>query len=127
VVEGNQASGPPPFFPSSFSAEVRLVRSTRSGTGICKTVSIVALQWHAEECFDDGDGTYIHALDGRAGRNGGVAGAKDVRLRVPQRLHREVGNNAPAHDIPKHEGFVLVLLPSTARVVSACFVILLRC
>jgi len=132
VVEGNQASGPPPFFSSSFSAEVRLVRSTRSGTGICKLVSIAALQWHADEHVDDGDGTYIHALDGRAGRNGGAAGAKgvtgakDVR-HVPPRLHREVGDSAETHDVPKHEGLVLVLVPSTTKVMSACFVMLLWC
>jgi hypothetical protein len=102
------------------------VRSTRSGTGICKIVSIAALQWHADEHVDDGDGIYIHALDGRAGRNGGVTGAKDVR-RVPPRLHRDVGDNAPARDVPKHEGLVLVFLPSTTRVVSACLVMLLWC
>jgi hypothetical protein len=62
------------------------------------------------------DGTYIKALNGRAGRNGGGAGllAREGGV-LRQRLHGEGEDNAPANDIEGHDGLVLVLVKSTVR------------
>ena len=122
-MECHQSSpGPPPFFSSSFAAEVRLVRSTRSGTGICKVVSIAALQRHADKHVDDVDGTCIHALDGRAGL---LAGTEDGIIRLQHSLDGEGEGSAPDGDGEGAGDLVLVLLVSTAKVLSACLEMLL--
>lgn len=89
--------------------------------GNCKIVSITVLRGHTgERVDDDGDGTYVETLDGRAGRSCGLGGTgvllgEDGVIRLQRRLHDEGSRSTPRRD---HEGagqLVLVLLEDTVR------------
>ena len=67
---------------------------------------------------DDGDGTYIKALDGRAGRNGGGAGlalANGGIIRVQHGLDDHAESGAINGDGEDTEELALVLLVSAVR------------
>lgn len=67
---------------------------------------------------DDGDGTYIKTLDGRAGRNGGGAGlalANSGIIRVQHGLDDHAESGAINGDGENTEELTLVLLVSAVR------------
>lgn len=67
---------------------------------------------------DDGDGTYIKTLDGRAGRNGGGTGlalANSGIIRVQHGLDDHAESGAIDGDGEDTEELALVLLVSAVR------------
>jgi len=78
------------------------------------TVSIAAPQRHVDDLFDDGDGTYIHAVDGRAeGAEDDGLGLLGGRLRG---LAQDAGHRSDGHDeVEGRERVEPVLLDETSK------------
>lgn len=89
--------------------------------GNCKIVSIAVLHRQGgEHVVDDGDGTYVETLDGRAGRSCGLGGTgvllgEDGVIRLQRRLHGEGGRSTPGRDHEGTDELAFVLLDDTVR------------